>query len=158
MAHKPSVSPRALALLRWEIGNIDQFLSEFSSTISGETRAAELNATGEFIRIFNMPLPDDYQPDHCDLVLIVDDFPARPPSGLYLLNKDAALVRQLQTRFNAFRDQAFHGAPAIPGYTWICFHFQHDAWRYRADAPAQGDNLRKFLAAFFAELAADGAR
>jgi hypothetical protein len=73
---------------------------------------------------------------------------ARPPIGLYLLNKHVAAVRQMEARFNAFRDNAYHGAQSIPGYTWICFHFHNNAWRYRADAPAEGDNLRKFLAAF----------
>jgi hypothetical protein len=159
MARKPRASARTLAQLSWEVANINQFLGEFGVTVHGETRAAELNATGEFIRVFNMPLPDGYRPDHCDLVLIVDDFPACPPVGLYLLNKDAALVvRQMEARFNAFQNLGFHGAPSLPGYTWICFHFSDNTWRYRADAPAQGDNLRKFLGAFFAELAADGGR
>jgi hypothetical protein len=152
MSKQPRISSRTLAQLNYEISNINRYLAEFGVTARGETRAAELNATGEFIRVFNMPLPDGYRPDHCDLVLIVDDFPARPPIGLYLLNKDKALVSQMEAQFNAFRDVGFHGAPSIPGYTWICFHFQN-GWRYRADNPAQGDNLAKFLGAFFAELA-----
>lgn len=156
MARRSFASMRTLAHLGWAVHDINEFLGEFGRTAHGEARGAQLNATGEFIRVFNMPLPDRYRPDHCDLLLVVDDYPARPPIGLYLLNSDARLLDQIRRQFNAFQDQAYHDAPPIPGHTWICFHFNGNAWRYRTDAPSQGDNLRKFLAAFFAEL--NGAR
>lgn len=154
MARISLPSARTLAQLAWETDNITRFLGEFGTTAGGEARMAELGKTGEFIKVFNMPLPDGYHPDHCDLLLVVSGFPARPPVGLYLLNTDAASVRQIAAHFNTFRDDAFHGAAAIPGYTWVCFHFSGGTWRYRAADPAKGDNLQKFLGAFFAELSA----
>lgn len=101
----------------------------------------------------NFPLPDGYRPDYIDVLLITDDYPARPPIGLYVLNKrNEALIRQIRDRFNAFHNEAFHDAPAIPGYTWICYHYSGNSWRYRTDNPTRGDNVRKFIASFFAEL------
>lgn len=152
MLFGPRISARTLGLLRWECANITDHLAAFGSC-NGTQRRAVLDDSGEFIRVFGMPLPPGYYPPSCDLVLIVSDFPARPPIGLYLLNSDRAQVQRIVELFGAghvVRD----GGEAIPGYTWICFHYAMSRWRYRADAPAGGDNLQKFLASFYAELAA----
>src|SRR5215469_6231360 len=103
-----AISPRTLALLSREVENINKFLIEFEPPANGEERIASLGETSEFVIVQNMPLPDSYDPDYCDLMLIVSDFPATPPIGLYLLNKDEALIAQLRSRFNAFRDGSFH--------------------------------------------------
>ena len=87
------------------------------------------------------------------LHVLLDDFPARPPIGIYVLHRqNAALIEQLSGRFNAFRDKAYHDAPPIRNFTWICYSYADNAWRYREDNPARGDNTAKFLAGFFAEL------
>ena len=147
-----NVSPRTLQLLQWEVGNLNRFLNEFEAPANGEPRMSLLGETGQFITIQNMPLPDSYHPDYCDLMLLVDDFPARPPVGIYALYQDEQLVALLRSHYNAFRNAALHDAPSINGYTWLCFHFNENRWRYRPDAPSRGDNLRKFLAAFHAGL------
>lgn len=148
-----TASPRKLAQQRWEIANLQHYLDGFESPANGERRSAQCNQTGEYIAVRNFPLPDAYRPDYIDLLVVTDSFPATPPIGLYVLHRhNEALIGQLQRRFNAFRDQAYHEAPAIRGYTWICYHYSGNAWRYRADQPARGDNVRKFLASWFAEL------
>jgi len=148
-----TVSPRKLALLRWEVDNLQQYLDEFEYPSNGEWRRAQLGSTGEYLTVRNFPLPDSYNPDYIDLLVLIDSFPAVPPIGIYVLNKhNSSLVSQLKNRFNAFRDRAFHDAPAISGYTWICTHYAGNSWRYRSDDPGRGDNIRKFLVNFFAEL------
>jgi len=104
--------------------------------------------------VTNFPLPDRYRPDYVDLLLIVDQYPASAPVGIYLMQRNnTTTIKQISAKFNTFQDAAYHGAQAIPGYSWICWHYGSGSnWRFRADAPMHGDNLRKFLATFFAEL------
>lgn len=149
-----AISHRTRALLQWEVQNIVRYLENgFHPPNNGQVRQASLGSTGEYITVQNFPLPDGFRPDYIDILLIVDGFPARPPTGLYVLNRDnEALLRQLKEHFNAFQNDAAHGAPAINGYTWICYHYQNHAWKYRADKPAHGDNVQKFLNNFLAEL------
>ena len=66
-----------------------------------------------------------------------------------LAPRNAALLQRLQGVFSMYRDKAFYDAPAIPGYTWICYHYEEDRWQFNAVNPAAGDNLRKFLISFF---------
>lgn len=148
-----NTSQRTLALLKWEVANIQSFLDGFEAPANGERRRALLGSTGEYIAIQNSPLPDGYKPDFIDILLMMPDYPAVPPIGLYVLNKsNAALIAQLQRKFNAFRDNAYHDAEAISGYTWICYHYASNGWKFRGDNPGRGDNIRKFIACFYAEL------
>jgi hypothetical protein len=156
MLFGPRLSSRTLSLLDWECANITAYLGAFGAD-HGLGRRAVLDDSGEFIRVLGMPLPPGYDPSSCDLVLIVNDFPARPPIGLYLLNSDRSQVQrivQLFGRGHVMRNQGQYGAPSIPGYTWVCFHYDLNRWHYCASAPASGDNLQKFLASFYAQLAA----
>jgi hypothetical protein len=148
-----NISHRKLALLHWEVANIQEFLNEFELLRNGDRRKAILGHTGEFIIVRNLPLPDRYRPDYVDVLLIVDNFPDTPPIGLYLLNKgNGEVTRQISTKMNAFRNSAHHDAVSINGYTWICYAYQGNSWRYRADSPSRGDNVRKFLNAFYSEI------
>ncbi|EMK3316324.1 hypothetical protein D8T63_15920 [Vibrio vulnificus] len=146
------VSSRKQSQLQGEIARIQNFLDGFESTTNGN-RTARLGISGEFVVIKNFPLPDGFSPDFIDMLVITDSFPAIPPIGIYVLNNEnEALINQLSSKFNAFRDRAFHDAPAIPGYTWVCYHYANNSWRYRPDNPCRGDNIAKFLSGFFAEL------
>ncbi|WP_333875792.1 hypothetical protein [Methylobacter sp.] len=148
-----SVSQRTRDLLKWEVANIQSFLDGFDTPLNGERRRVQLGPTGEYLVIQNLPLPDGYQPDYVDVLLLLDKYPAVPPIGLYILNKaNAALMAQLETKFNAFRNNAHHDAEGIMGYTWICYHYGSNSWKFKGDSPARGDNIRKFIGSFFAEL------
>lgn len=148
-------STRLQELLRWEIDNLQNWLDGFYPGASGRTRRAWLGRTGEYVVVEALPLPDAYAPDEIDVLLLVDNFPSLPPIGLYALNKgNDALIAQMRRRMNAFENQGYHSAASIPGYTWICYAYASNRWRYNAAAPNRGDNLRKFLASFYAELMA----
>ena len=149
------MNPRIQALIQWEQQWLQRWLDSFSASPSGRRRRAMLARTCEYLVIERLPLPDGYVPDEVDALLLVDQFPTLPPIGIYLLNRGSErIVQQISRRFNAFRNTAFHSAPAIEGYTWICFAYADNQWRYNATAPHRGDNLAKFLGTFFAEAAA----
>jgi hypothetical protein len=138
-----------IQLLREDIAGVQAFLDEFGSCSNREARSASLNRTGEFVIVRNFPLPDAFRPDHVDVLLVVADYPGQPPTGLHILNgANANVVSHLKRIFNVFANDAFHGAPAIQGYSWICYHYA-SGWRYNARRPAEGDNLRKFLLSFY---------
>lgn len=138
------------ALLRAEVAQVARFLAGFQTSA---TPRVGLGASGETLWIRNFPLPAWAQPDHVHLALVMQHFPVEPPKGLYLLSSDThrTLVAALQRRFNVFQDTAFHGAPAVPGYEWLCFGFLN-GWRYNVKAPHRGDNTAKMLAEFWRAL------
>lgn len=141
-----------LNMLRREVAAIQRWFDGFYPGASQRPRVATLGRTGEYIVVQALPLPDGYSPDEVDALLLVDNFPSLPPIGLYLLNAgNESIVRQLRRQFNAFQDQAFHAAPSVPSYTWICYHYANNRWRYNTSDPAKGDNLAKFLASFFSQ-------
>lgn len=147
----PRLSQLKLALLKWEVRSIQAFLSDFDPPTSGGRRIAQLSPTGEIILVSNFPLPDGYEPDRINLLVGVPDYPGRPPIGLYIMNQgNDALIAQLRQRFSAFRDGAYHQADPVPGYTWLCYSYALNKWRYCTPYPSRGDNVRKFLATFFA--------
>lgn len=147
------ISTRKHCQLQAEVDRVQSFLDGFESTTTGNCRTVRIGKTGEFLIIRNFPLPDGFSPDYIDILVMTDSFPAIPPIGIYVLHKEnAVLINQLSARFNAFRDRAFHDATAIPGYTWVCYHYANNSWRYRLDNPSRGDNIAKFLSGFFAEL------
>src|SRR5690242_19697040 len=109
-------SSRTWDLLHWECANINAWLSTFGPG-GAAMRHAALDSSGEFIRVLGLPLPASYRPANCDLVVIVNDFPSRPPIGLYLLNSDRAQVSKIEALFGGhlFRNMAAYDAPSIPG-------------------------------------------
>lgn len=142
-------APRLHELLDWEQRNVQVWLDSFEPPRAGRRRA-RLHSSGQLLFVDALPLPDRYRPDEIDIVLAIDNFPSIPPIGLYALNRERHMVTQLSDHFRAFANQAFHKAPAIPGYTWICFHYADNRWSYDAANPAKHDNIGKFLNAFYA--------
>lgn len=147
-----TVSAQTAALRNWEVANTQRFLDSFSGSLNGPRRA-RLGHTGEYMIVQRLPLPNGYRPDEIDALLLIDQYPLRPPIGLYLLNAgNDSMVQQLRGRFNAFRDAAFHEAPSIAGYTWICYAYSGNQWRFNAQEPNRGDNVAKFLSNFYTVL------
>lgn len=144
---------RKIDKLRKEVREVQAYLDAYDPPANGERRSATISTSGECILVRNFPLPDRYRPDYIDILLMLDHYPAMPPIGLYIVNKrNHALIRQIESRFNAFRDHAHHDALPIQGYTWICYAYAGNSWHYREENLARGDNVRKYLASFFAEL------
>jgi len=136
-----------------EAAAIQDWLDGFYAADSGRPRRVVVGRTGEYLIVQAMPLPDGYRPDDVDLLILVDNFPSIPPIGLYVLNRGVVgVIAQIRQRMNAFQNAAFHSAPSIEGYTWICYAYADNRWKYNHAAPHKGDNLRKFLAAFHSEL------
>lgn len=136
-----------LALLELEVANVARWLAAFSGS---RPPRVGLGNSGESLWVHNFPLPDRYRPDHVSLAMVVRDFPVEPPKGLYLLSEgtDGAMLQALKARFNVFQDKAFHGAPAMEGFEWICVGYLN-GWRYNVHAPHRGDNIHKMLCEFW---------
>ena len=138
--------------LQDDVALIQRFLNQFGRAQNGEWPVADINATGDLVIVQNMPLPDGFKPDYIDVLLIVDKYPAMPPIGIYLLERNnAALISQLSRIFNVM-NQGFHGAVTVPGYRWICFHYQGGMWKFNHRRVSAGDNLCKFLTSFYNHL------
>jgi hypothetical protein len=148
------IDKRKVALLQWEMKNLQHLLDQFNPPSKG-IRRAFVNDTLEFIVLQNMPLPDWAKPhDDCDLMILIPDFPATPPIGFYILETagNRHVIERIQRVFNVL-ESGYHGAETIPGYQWICVHYIDNHWRYNANAPHSGDNLAKYLlGAFFGKL------
>lgn len=136
-----------LALLRADALETQRWLNGFECQ---QRPVVGLEGSGQTLWIRNFPLPDSYRPDRVDLALVVRDYPVEPPKGLYLIHRpgNASLLEGLKCRFNIFQNQAFHGAPAIEGYEWICVGYLN-GWRYNTATPARGDNIQKMLLEFW---------
>jgi hypothetical protein len=146
-------SNRISTLLHSETEHVQAWLDTFEDRVIGEPRTAVLAQDEEYIIIKGFPLPDGYAPDEVDVLIFLDNFPTVAPIGLHVLNNgNDRLISQLKGRMNAFRDAAFHGAPAFPGYTWLCYVYQDNRWTYNVQNHKKGDNVRKFLSSFFAVL------
>lgn len=137
-------------LLRWEQLHLQHWFNAFDCQVRPRV---QLEPTGQTLSILNFPLPQDYKPDRIDIALVVDAFPADPPKGLYILKRPecAAAISRLQRKFNIFQGKAFHGAPAISGFEWLCIGYL-DGWRYHTGQPHKGDNIQKMLAEFWRHL------
>ena len=143
------MSYREQALLSRDVAGIQAFLDEFPAPANGEAREVAIGASGKTVSVTNMPLPDGFAPDYVDLAILLPDYPATPPIGLYMLRKaNAPLIAQLKRIFNVF-DHGFHDAPTIDSYDWACLVYEDNRWQYHAHHIASGDNLRKFLIRFF---------
>ena len=135
-------------LLEQDIAGIQDYLDQFELPSNGEFRSADMNDSGEYVVVQNMPLPDGFAPDFVDLLLITEHYPALPPYGIYLLEKNnREVIAQLRRLFNVMGNM--RAAPAVKGFAWVCVHYASHGWRYdSANVPA-GDNLKKFLVNFY---------
>ncbi|MGM0767086.1 MAG: hypothetical protein ACQEV6_03580 [Pseudomonadota bacterium] len=132
---------------------IQTWLDRFDQPYPGGHRRVRVHASGGFLVVENLPLPDAHAPDYLDVLLLTEQFPERPPIGLYMLNKgNELLTAQIARRLNVFNNKAFHEAKAIPGYTWACLIYKDNSWRYNFSKANSGDNLTKFLEVFYALL------
>ena len=141
-----------IELLRWDVfENCEKWLR----CADGLPKPPQigLGKSYETVWVQNFPLPNHYRPDYIDLALIVKAYPLDPPKGIYLLSSATSrdLITSFKKRFNVFRDRAFHNAPSVDGYEWICFGYL-SGWRYNARAPHKGDNLGKLMRNLWHEL------
>lgn len=134
-------------LHRFELPEIQRWLSCFD----GSARAvAGVGPSTETFFVTDFPLPDKYQPDRLSLVMEIRDYPQSPPKGIFLLSTatNRALISMLKQKFNVFQDAAFHGAPSVKNYEWICIGYLN-GWKFNARAPHKGDNIGKMLQHFW---------
>jgi hypothetical protein len=146
---------RQLLCLEQDLEGVASFLDEFGEPQNGEARSVEANPTGDLVCIRNFPLPEGYDPDFVDVLMLTHRYPDAPPVGLYLLEQsNAETIAQLGRKFNVL-NYAAHSAPTVAGYRWICFTYQDNCWRFNHRRIAYGDSLRKFLINFFQQCSVE---
>ncbi len=136
-----------LGLLAHDLGQLQRELHQgFEPLSNGSPRVVSAHPRGEYVKVLNFPLPDGYQPDAIDLLLVTTQYPGIPPYGMHVLQRNnERLLEQLQNTFEHVFLDGFPSAEEIPGYTWICYHYQDNQWRFNANNPAKGDNITKML-------------
>lgn len=134
----------------FEIPETQKWLSCFDGSAKS---VVGIGPSSETFWVKDYPLPDKYCPDRLSIVLEIRSYPQDPPKGIYLLTTETnrALIAMLQQKFNVFQDKAFHGAPNIEGYEWICIGYLN-GWKFNARAPHKGDNICKMLQHFWQVL------
>jgi hypothetical protein len=146
-----------LTLLGNDLRQLQSALTHgFESMCDGGLRIVSAHPRGEYVKVLNFPLPDGYRPDAIDLLLVTTQYPGNPPFGLHVLQRNnERLLGQLQETFGHVFPDGFSAAEEIPGYTWICYHYEKNHWRYNAHNPSKGDNITKMLVDNFYDALAD---
>lgn len=149
-------SQQRARLLEQEVDRIRVWLSAFEAPRSA---TVGVSPSGETLWVRHFPLPDRMGLDDIHLAMIVNRFPVEPPKGIYLLSSPQTerVVTRLRHAFNVFHGLGFHGAPAMPGFEWICVGYLH-GWRYDVARPTRGDNIQKMLLEFWRLLENEVAR
>ncbi|MCU0757339.1 MAG: hypothetical protein MUE46_19865 [Xanthomonadales bacterium] len=141
----PDVRSRLLAD---EERRVQRWLDGFEASMHGARRAVR-HQSGAQLMVYRCPLPDQFALDEINVMLDVGNYPSVPPIGLYVSNNNLAAATQLDSHFRRFRDTAFHDAPSLTGFTWICFAYRQNRWHFDARDPERSDNISKFLDSFY---------
>lgn len=146
-------------LLLQEIDDLNDFLMEFTPCTSGDRLATTMDDDpNNFVLVLqNFPLPNKYEPvDYTTMLLDISQYPQSPPNGLWLLPRtNPETVAYLQSYFShTFENPGVSGEPVKKwkGYTWICFHYRDRTWDFNPQDFRSGDNLSKYVEAFFNAL------
>jgi hypothetical protein len=160
---KPIVKGATLRdrLLDQEVELIALFLWQFD----GRERSLELDDNTLLIRAF--PLPDDYSPDHIDLLFVICGYPEVPPAGVHIPAKSPnrqQIRDHLGGHVQANSTLVLDNTPASyrkyveelakQGWDWICYHYKDWSWQHPMNPNnlLAGDCLYKFIENVFAAL------
>lgn len=129
-----------------------QFLGHFD----GIPRSLELDDDSMVIRSF--PLPDDYSPDHIDLLFVITRYYEVPPAGVHIPS-DCSQINQISKHLGG------HVHASIPssdvsvvnkysnyGRHYICFQYKDLSWQLNPHRLLAGDCLYKFIENLFVAL------
>lgn len=132
----------------------NRFLREFP----GRRRSLELDDFTLHIRSF--PLPDEYAPDHIDLLFVISGYPDVPPAGVHIPSKSPQ-SKQIAHHLGGH----VHTKASIPssdlkhveelanyGSDWICVSYKNRSWRLNPHNLLAGDCLYKFIENLFVAL------
>lgn len=139
--------PNRTQLLHWETDSLQNWLNAFDASL---TPRVTLGSSMETLLVRCFPLPEGFSPDYLDIALILRSFPSSPPVGLYMKQSERnhVAIERLKRKFNVFHGTAYHGAPAMLGYEWICVGYTN-GWKYNTQSPNQGDNITKMMMEFW---------
>jgi hypothetical protein len=140
-----------------ELPHICDFLDKFQFSTAGIESVISIDSDYVKMGIKNFPLPDEYRPDYEDIAIIIAEYPNSPPTGIYV--KDISLnISKIKEKMNYSHvyDRAkyenYSFVYDVPGWTWICFHYENHSWKFNFSDFRSGDNLTKFIKGVYANL------
>jgi len=136
-----------------ELPHISDFLDKFQFNEEGIESIIRIDKDYTKMGIKNFPLPDDYDPDYEDIAIIIAEYPNLPPTGIYV--KDISpnlskMEKNMGGHHESYKNFSF--VYDVPGWTWICFHYENHEWNFNLNDFRSGDNLTKFIKAVYANL------
>ncbi|PWI31911.1 hypothetical protein DI392_17930 [Vibrio albus] len=134
-------------LLQQEVAMINRWMSMFDPSYPFNI----MLPSPDSMIIEGFPLPSGIKPDRLELCLLLDNYPSESPIGLYIrdTHDNRILVKQIKEMFNVFQGDAYHGAPSINGYHWVCLHYGSASdWSFNPENLHKGDCIYKFLERF----------
>ena len=145
--------------LQKELPNITAFLNEFEYSKSSIKPKIVVGGNWEYLRIDNFPLPDKYSPDYEDIGIVTLDYPDFGPAGIHLYNSSPNLSR-IRTDIghvipdpSTLPDQNYQTyVDAMPGWTWICFHYSGWRWNFNPNNMMLGDTIHKYIISLYSLL------
>lgn len=98
----------------------------------------------------NLSFPKNFE----KIVIWLKNYPSFPPAGFYIPknspNKDAISTRVKHIyENNPYSNDKFE---SIPGFYWICLHFNDWVWDFDYSCITEGDNLYKYILAIYAHF------
>lgn len=146
--------------LKKEMPMITHFLSSFRFKDDRIKPSISVGPDWKFIIIKNFPLSDEYNIDHEDILIVLIDYPDIGPAGVH--------IREKSTNSRMIRDKIGHVysydlpgrlsseharyVEELPGWNWICFHYEDWHWNFNPRNVLGGDNLDKYIQALYVHL------
>jgi hypothetical protein len=129
----------------------------------GRQRSLEMDDNKLLIGGF--PLPDDFTPDHIDLLFVIAGYYEVPPASIHIPanspNRQQITDRlggHVQHNSSLVLDHTpasyrkYVEELAKQGWDWICFHHRDLSWKLNPNNLLAGDCLYKFIENIFAAL------
>jgi len=145
--------------LNMEIPHINNWLLGFRFKDPNIRPEIVIEDNYNWVAIKKFPLPNDYNRDYEDIIIVTASYPDFGPVGIHISdsspNKTKIMSkmggghvynRETYTNYEKPYDLG-------PGYTWVCFHYDGwDKWNFNKYDFMQGDNLTKYIKNVFANM------
>jgi hypothetical protein len=150
--------------LKVEVPMIAHFLSEFEFSVPTIKPSLNIEDNWEYIMIKNFPLSDEFRPDHENITIVTIDYPDFGPGGIHVPNNSPNLshIKSVlgghvfeNERISQLGGEYGKHVEEIPGWTWVCYHYDGWKWNFNPNNIMCGDNLFKFIVALYANLSGE---
>ena len=139
---------------------MDLIAKRFLATFPGKRRQIIRDDNDTYLLIANFPLPDNYDPDYVDLLIVTVGYPDVPPAGVHV-PVELENLREMGRRLGGHimpdenlpksYKQHVHELERH-GWRWICYHYNDWQWQLNPNNLLSGDCLFKYVESLYAVL------